>query len=251
MQIIDANLLDNNKLAHFEKLAMMGVLSATVMHEVRNPLSIIKAAAELLYSSLESRGQLDGEIREEFDDIHRAVQRVDNIIRNMLELARPSQKQKERVNIMAIVQQVLAIEGRSLANSNIEVKIQFHPDCGECHGHGCSVLMNLDAMRQIVLNLIMNAIHAMPDGGTLTVSCGREDDKTSITVEDTGMGIPPEIMDKIFEPFFTTKPSGIGTGLGLPLVKAELNELGGDIEIESRVGEGTSVKVLLPFIGKT
>ena len=105
-------------------------------------------------------------------------------------------------------------------------------------------------MHQVLINLIMNAVHAMPDGGVLTLHMSPAGDIVLLTVSDTGHGIPQQVMDHIFEPFFTTKEFGKGTGLGLTVVKGILEEHGGTIAVASELGTGTSVRILLPAAEK-
>ena len=109
-----------------------------------------------------------------------------------------------------------------------------------------NVLGDSDQMSQVMINLIMNALHAMPDGGMLRITLGSEGGMAKLTVSDTGHGIPDDVVSKIFDPFFTTKEFGKGTGLGLTVVKGIIEEHHGSIEVESEPGKGTTFTVLLP-----
>jgi signal transduction histidine kinase len=111
-----------------------------------------------------------------------------------------------------------------------------------------NVVADTDQMSQVLINLIMNAVHAMPDGGTLRIGLAQENDMAKLTVADTGHGIPQEALKKIFEPFFTTKEFGKGTGLGLTVVKGIIEEHQGSIAVESVAGGGTTFTILLPVI---
>jgi signal transduction histidine kinase len=114
------------------------------------------------------------------------------------------------------------------------------PDCP-------SVLADSDQMNQVLINLIMNAVHAMPEGGALRVGLAREKDMVKLTVSDTGQGIPKNVVDKIFDPFFTTKEFGKGTGLGLTVVKGILEEHHGSITVDSEQGKGSTFTIHLPI----
>jgi signal transduction histidine kinase len=126
-----------------------------------------------------------------------------------------------------------------LSNHHVQVSMHIDPNCPR-------VVADSDQMNQVLINLIMNAVHAMPEGGTLRFGLACERDIVKLTVSDTGHGIPKEAADKIFDPFFTTKEFGKGTGLGLTVVKGIVEEHQGSIQVESEEGKGTTFTINLP-----
>ena len=124
-------------------------------------------------------------------------------------------------------------------NSRIDVTLDTDDSCP-------NILADPDQLSQVLINLIMNAIHAMPEGGNLRIGIASGGDRVKLTVADSGHGIPPDALKKVFEPFFTTKEFGKGTGLGLTVVKGILEEHGGSIDVESEEGKGTTFTIVLP-----
>ena len=133
---------------------------------------------------------------------------------------------------------------KQMRESNIQVETSFDPDIPE-------IMASTNQMRQVLLNLLINAKEAMPKGGTLTLRTGREDNRVLIHIQDTGVGISEEIMDKIFEAFFTTKKKVKGVGLGLSVCYGIIKDHGGDIKVESEKGKGTTFVILLPIESKS
>ena len=127
-----------------------------------------------------------------------------------------------------------------LSNHGVQVVTQMDPDCPR-------VVADSDQMNQVLINLIMNSLHAMPEGGTLRLELGCERDMVKLTVSDTGHGIRKEVINNIFDPFFTTKEFGKGTGLGLTVVKGIVEEHRGSIAVESEEGKGTTFTIHLPI----
>jgi PAS domain S-box-containing protein len=218
------------------KLAAVGELAAGVAHELNNPLTSILGFAELLLNSLLP----DGSFRHDLEIIAKQARRARDIVRNLLDFARQTKPQRLPADVNSLLCQTLDLVRQHLENSGVVIVEDYASDLG---------LLTLDAgqMRQVFLNLITNAAHAMPEGGKLTLHTARLGDEVAVAISDTGGGIPPEIREHIFEPFFTTKPVGQGTGLGLSISLGIVQEHGGRITVESQAGQGSTFTVWLPI----
>lgn len=225
-----------SQLIQSEKMAAIGQLAAGIAHEIRNPLGIITNALFDLGEIIESD---DPEVREDLRIAKEEMRRVQEIINNLLEFSRESRAEIEPVDINDIARRTLQLMGKSLQSANIRVATEF-AELLPCEA-------NQNAMRQVILNLITNAVQAMPDGGELALRTSVvAGDRVRLEVSDTGVGIPPEHLKDIFNPFFTTKAPGQGTGLGLSVVHSVVDRYGGDIQVRSRVGSGTTFSLELP-----
>lgn len=218
------------KLIHMEeelrfadRLSLLGELSASLAHEVRNPLSGIRGAAEIFSKKFKHDKRLN-----EFVEIQlKEIARLNQVIENYLSLSKKDTKKFMPVNLKEVVDDTLKLMRASAKNQRITINLS--DDCkapGELSVYGDPLLL-----KQALLNLCLNAVHAMDNGGTLKISCSREKNKILLQVHDTGAGIAPEAQDKIFEPFYTTRSEG--TGLGLAIVKRIIGQHNGDIWFES------------------
>ncbi len=225
------------ELARAEKLAAIGELAAGVAHEINNPMAIIRGNAELLQMAVPEKTP----IREEVDIIARQVGRVDRIVANLLKFARRERKQLTMTDLNLMLDEILGQVGHQVPLTGIEVKREFDPELPRIDG-------DPDQLRQVFTNLVLNAIHAMADGGTLTIStrADREAGSCAVVVSDTGIGIPPENLEQIFNPFFTTKANG--TGLGLSVSYGIVRDHGGKIEVTSEPGKGSAFRVTLSLV---
>jgi two-component system NtrC family sensor kinase len=221
------------QLVQSAKLAAVGELAAGVAHELNNPLTSILGFAELLAAK---RG-LSPEVRQDLDTITSEAYRARDIVRGLLDFARQTKPMRTRTDVNLLLRQTLAVMRRHLEDSGIAVVDEYAPDLG-------FLFLDESKMKQVALNLITNAAHAMPNGGTLRVSTFRTDDEVTIMIADTGEGISPENLERIFDPFFTTKP--IGTGLGLAVSLGIVQEHGGRIAVESVLGQGSTFTIKLP-----
>jgi two-component system sensor histidine kinase HydH len=212
----------------------MGGLAAGVAHEVRNPLSSIKALATFFAGQFEDGSETNQAAKVMVQE----VDRLNRVITELLEFSRPTDLKRQSSDIGLLISRSIQLVQQDLANKNIDFKVHTEND-------PCAVLVDPDRLNQCLLNLYLNAIQAMESGGTLTVKCTvDETDNVIILVSDTGRGIPSEHLKKIFDPYFTTKNKG--TGLGLAIVHKIIEAHGGHIEVDSTIDEGTSFLIRIP-----
>jgi len=223
------------QLVQSEKLAAIGQLTAGIVHDVKNPLTVVKGMAELLLSE----GNIPEDIREEITLIRDSSQKANVILTDLLTFARQSRPEMEERDMRETVEAALRLTAYPLRKAHIEVSKDLPNQ---------AVMMTYDnqQIEQVLVNLVNNAVHAMGDGGKLRINLSQADGAVAIALEDTGIGIPPENLRRIFDPFFTTKPEGEGTGLGLSVSYGIISNHSGHIEVQSKVGEGTTFTILLP-----
>ncbi|HEY5975024.1 MAG TPA: ATP-binding protein, partial [Geobacteraceae bacterium] len=224
------------ELVRAEKLAAVGELAAGVAHEINNPLAIIRGNAELLQMSVSQ----EADNREEVDTIYQQVARMERIVANLLSFARQQRTVVGRVQLAAMLHDIVSQIGHQTPLTGITVREQYSPELTEIEG-------DEGQLRQVVTNLILNAIQAMPGGGTLTITTAGDpvSDSCLISICDTGAGIPADNLTQVFNPFFTTKAGG--TGLGLSVSYGIVREHGGSIAVTSGTGGGTTFSVTLPI----
>jgi len=232
------------QLRRSDRLAALGVLAAGVAHEVRNPLVGIRAAAQLM----EREPAFPPSLREFTGIIIRQVDRLNRIVGELLSFAGQQPLQRRPCNINQILEEALHLLESTLEGAMIGVVRRYDPEIPALAG-------DPDRLLQVFLNLTRNGVEAMASGGELTVrtrfervapQCGGRAAAVA-EVTDRGSGVPPEVQRHLFNPFFTTKDGG--TGLGLPISVRIVEEHGGTIEVVSRVGEGSTFRVLLPLAG--
>ncbi len=219
------------------KMASLGVMAGGIAHEIRNPLAISSAAAQLLLDEPENT-QLHAECAER---IHSGIQRASYIIENLLKFARPPEQRMTAVDINESLDGTLNLLANQIMVQRIELEKAFNSRRPWVWG-------NKSLLQQVFSNLILNACNAMPDAGRLTVTTGSDDEQVKILFGDTGCGIHPEDQSLIFDPFFTTMPVGQGTGLGLTITYGIIQQHGGTVEVESIVGKGSTFTVTLPLM---
>jgi PAS domain S-box-containing protein len=222
-------------------MAALGEMSATVAHEIRNPLGAMGVWAGLLERDINA----DDPRRKTLGKIIEGLSKLNKIVSNLLVYTRPVKTELRKVQIDKVIAEIIdfvQIEIERL-KQNIVIDRMF----GDLP---VFVLVDPEKMGQVVLNLCLNAIQAMPEKGTLTVHIDKQEDAghgyAVLTIGDTGIGIEKELISKIFDPFFTTKENG--TGLGLAIVKKFVESHSGYIDVKSVPGEGTQVKVFLPLL---
>jgi two-component system sensor histidine kinase HydH len=221
------------KIRQREKLAAIGDLAAGIAHEVRNPLSSIKGYATYFGSFFEEGSEnhkAAGIMAEEVD-------RVNRVISELLEFARPSDLNFIKTDIRKLIEHTLSIITHEASYAGVTIIKKFDYGLPE-------LIIDPDRITQVILNILINAIQAMEHGGTLTVGVKQETHTLVINISDTGKGIPPEDQAKIFNPYFTTKKNG--TGLGLAIIHKIVENHGGTIQIQSMLEIGTSVSIILP-----
>ena len=218
------------------KMASLGVMAGGIAHELRNPLGIISASAQLLMES-----PADDELHSRCtQNIHTATERSSLIIENLLKFASPRGNWIREVDLNAVLQDTSTLLGHHMTLQKVTVRKDFQPDLPRVFG-------NPELLQQVFTNMILNACNAMPQGGTLTVATRTTEDKQiAIQFSDTGRGIAPEHLPRIFDPFFTTMPVGKGTGLGLSISYSIIQQHHGTIQVESQVGQGTTFTIRLP-----
>jgi two-component system NtrC family sensor kinase len=226
--------LQRAQLAHTEKMAAVGTLAAGVAHEVNNPLAGVLASIENLRNNPD-----DEEMRSRYLElIADGLKRIERTVANLLNFARPREIKLEPTSINHNMRHVVELVGYQLRAAGVEVKVDFD-------ANPAVVEADHFQMEQLFLNLALNALDAMKDGGTIYLRTRVRGGKVIAEVRDTGHGIPTEIRDRIFDPFFTTREIGEGTGLGLAVSGSIVAAHGGRIELETSVGRGTTFRVIM------
>jgi two-component system NtrC family sensor kinase len=230
-----------SQLLHSEKLAAVGALAATVAHEINNPLTGVYTYIRLMERKID-QGQYGAEDIAKYkgylDTMRREVERTTAIVQNLLDFTRPKDPVRKPMDLVKVMEESLALVSNKLSLTNIELVKLFNP------------LPEIQAdpahMKQVFLNLLINACEAMEEGGTLTVRSDYQPDTNTVTmsVRDTGSGIEEKDLARIFDPFFSTKKKG--TGLGLSVVNGIVTRHNGKVEIDSAPGKGTDFRVILP-----
>jgi signal transduction histidine kinase/CheY-like chemotaxis protein len=222
------------QLVQREKLAATGRLAASLAHEINNPLQAIHNSLQLMLSF-----QLEAQEQQEYLQIaDEEIERLMHLVASILEFARPPQREMRATNLNDVVERVLALASKYLQHRRVAVKRALAPNLP-------SIVVAPDEVEQVFINLVLNAVDAMPEGGTLRVaSWPGEDGRLAVAFCDTGHGIAPEDLEHVFEPFFSTREDG--TGLGLTVSHNVIERHGGEIAIESIPGQGTTFTVWLP-----
>ena len=221
------------------KLKAVGTLTAGVAHELNNPINNIMLTAASLQ---EDYGELDeGDRLDMVNDLVGESERAQKIVRNLLDFARESNIESDAIDPLRLVEETLQLATNQIKLAKVKVRGEIDENTPTVHG-------DFQQLTQVLLNIVLNALDAMPEGGTLTISLSRvrSGDFVSIEVTDTGSGIPDHLLGNVFDPFFTTKPGAKGTGLGLSVSLGIIQQHGGDIRVRSEVGAGTTFTVLLP-----
>jgi signal transduction histidine kinase len=220
--------------AHAERLAALGRLGAALAHEINNPLQGIQSNLELVTGF-----DLPAEERQErLALMRRELERLTDLTARLLRLARPASDTRYAVSVSQLVQRGLALVGSQLHQAHVQVIMDLPAD-------GPMIFAAADQIVQVLLNIILNAIEAMPDGGHLHVTSRADGDMVALTLTNDGPPIPPEHLEHLFEPFYTTKPGG--TGLGLSLSQSIVEQHGGAIRVNNlEGGRGVAFTITLP-----
>ncbi|MCG8550945.1 MAG: ATP-binding protein, partial [Desulfobacterales bacterium] len=222
------------EIKHKEKLAAVGILAAGVAHEVRNPLSSIKGYATYFSSLFDAQS----DNKKAANIMAEEVDRVNRVISELLEFARPIKLKLRRIRIFELVDKALRLIKYEADPAGIKIISSVEPALPE-------VEVDKDRLTQVLLNMFINAIQAMPSGGTLTVNVKAVENRARFEISDTGNGISPQDQANIFNPYFTTKKSG--TGLGLAIAFKIIETHGGTITIESLKNKGTTFVISIPL----
>lgn len=237
---IEAQRLAEERLVRSARLAAVGEMAAGIAHELNNPLTTVTGFAELVLDELPE----DFQARQDMDLVLKEARRARDVVRRLLDFSRQDEILRTWVDINEIISNVLALVHHLARTSGVDIRVQLWDDLPR-------IRVDRNQMQQVLLNLVHNALQAMPEGGNLAVGTAVEKREgmgwITIEVRDEGVGIEEENLGHIFEPFFTTKPLGSGTGLGLSVSYGIVSEHGGFIEVESAKGEGSSFTVWLPI----
>jgi PAS domain S-box-containing protein len=226
----------NTQLQVSERLAALGKITAGVAHEVKNPLNSMRLWLENLKESLPS--DADANSHQAVQVLDKEIDRLDAVVKRFLDFTRPMQVKLEQTQLSQLLKEVLEVARPQLQKANVEMKQSLPADVPE-------VFVDRDLLKQAVLNLVLNAVDAMPNGGQIRLELTRRGEMAEITVGDTGKGIAPENRQRIFQLFFTTRPGGSGIGLASTFRIVQLHN--GSIDFTSEVGRGTTFRIELPL----
>jgi signal transduction histidine kinase len=224
------------ELIQSEKLSAIGQMAAGIAHDVKNPLAVVKGMSEELKDDFQS----DPQMLEYLEMISKNADRANVIISDLMKFSRESKFEKDYLNLFDTVDSAVRLTEYLARKGKVKVEVIRGGD---------KLMLYYDPqhIEQVVINMIQNAIQAMPEGGKLTLAVGKYNQSAVIQFQDTGVGIPEENLRKIFDPFFTTKPLGEGTGLGLSVSYGIIKNHDGDIRVQSQVGKGTVFTIRLPL----
>lgn len=228
------------QLRHSERLAMIGRIASGLAHELGTPLNVVSGRAKMIGSGDLKPAEVDDSAR----IIREQAERMTGIIRQLLDFARRPAGKRQRQPLGPVVASVVRMLEPTARGARVELSI-------EENGEAPAPVIDRSQIEQVLINLVMNAVQAQPDGGRVQVGVAAAPDGRGVqlTVADTGPGMDPEQIASIFEPFYTTKSAGQGTGLGLPIVEGIVEEHGGTITVASQPGRGTTFTVVLPVDG--
>jgi PAS domain S-box-containing protein len=239
IDITDRRMLEK-RAADAEALSAMGTLALNLAHEIRNPLNAAVLQLHLLEKNL-GKLALDADVhaalRQRTQIVGDEIGRLNRLLTEFLELSRPRGIQREPVHVARLVSDVLDLERDTAEAAGVRVE----RDIAE---GGCVAMGDREKLKQVIINLVVNALEAMREGGTLLVRVSCDPGRVTIAIEDTGPGIEPGLFGKVFDPFFTTKEGG--TGLGLSIVRKIVDQHAGLVRIDSERGKGTKVTVEIP-----
>ncbi len=217
-----------------ERLALLGKVVAEISHEIKNPLMMIGGFANQLLKSIS-----DEKSKKKLEIIINEVKRLENLLASIKEYYAPPLPTKDRIDVARLLKDIFPLLKAECKRRNIEAKLNIMHE-------GVFVLGNEEKLKQVIINIAKNGIDAMKEGGILSISSKKENDRVKISISDTGNGIPKEIRDKIFDPFFTTKTNGSGLGLGIS--KKIIEDHNGKLDFVTEEGKGTTFTIILPII---
>ncbi len=232
----DDRLKLQEQLRHADRLATIGQLSAVMAHEINEPLGNILGFAQLAKKCPD----LPEQAEQDLNKIIAASLQAREVIKKLMLFARQKQPEKTKVNLNNVVNEGLSFLEFRCTKEGIELVRLLSPDIPE-------IIADPSQLHQVLVNLVVNALQAMPEGGKITIRTMTGDNYVSLIVEDTGIGMSDEVKKQMFIPFFTTKDVGQGTGIGLSVVHGIVTSHGGSIKVESDIGKGTRFEIKLPI----
>ena len=226
-----------DQLVRAGKMAAIGELAAGVAHEINNPLTGVLTFSSLMLKKVDEKNPW----KRDLENIVEQTTRCRNIVRGLLDFARQRKPDKREWDIHTLIERTLTLLENQAPFQNIKITKQFQADVPR-------LLVDADQMQQVFMNILLNSADAMArDGGTLTIRTGSKNGIAQVSFTDSGCGIAKEHLSKLFDPFFTTKETGKGTGLGLAISYGIIQSHGGDIEVESEPGKGSTFRIKLPI----
>jgi PAS domain S-box-containing protein len=229
------------QLRRADKLAALGTLAAGVAHEVKNPLHSLSLNLHLLNTELGAPQPSKPDVAGYLEILRSEIDRIHRIVENFLRFSRPSIPEMKPLDLNALVERALSLVAFEAADHRVTIETTFDPQLDSVPG-------DEGQLAQVVLNLVINALQAMPQGGVLSVTTRREGDWAELGVADTGEGIPQELLTQVFDPYFTTRAGGVG--LGLPIAHRIVEGHHGSVEVDSQPGKGTRMVVRLPLVAR-
>jgi signal transduction histidine kinase len=227
----------NRQLLHSAKLASVGELASGMAHEINNPIGIILGRTDYI---LTTQDDLPAEAKEDLKVVRNQAERVASTVRSLLTFARSSPLRIQRVDLAQVVDQAIALELPRCHTAKVEIERSYSERIP-------TIQADPDQLQQVLVNLMNNAIDAMPKGGRLGISLANGgSEQVVVNISDTGTGITEENQARIFDPFFTTKPAGKGTGLGLAVSYGIIRDHGGEIRVNSSPSKGSTFTIVLP-----
>jgi two-component system NtrC family sensor kinase len=223
-----------DELIQVERLATAGKMAASFAHEIRNPLSSMRMLTQMLRKpslTEAKRHQSQQYILEE-------IERIDLIVKGLMDFAKPEELKLEKYDLQRVLREIASLMEANLQHHKISLIESYDSAVGP-------VLFDYDKIKQVIINLLLNAMAAQPSDGEIEISTEKNRDQVCMCVSDNGTGIPPSDLERVFEPFFTTKLEG--TGLGLANSKRIIDQHGGEMRIESILGQGTKVTIEIPI----
>ncbi|NCO32357.1 MAG: response regulator [Armatimonadetes bacterium] len=225
------------RLINVERQATLGVLSSAIAHDVHNPLTGVLGYADLVLESIDENSPIYRDVLM----IQEGALRCKEILRHILDFARPDEGETMPVDVQSSVDRIMVLLQRAAMQKKVDIACDFTAT-------STIVMASPNQVSQVIMNLIVNACQAMPDGGRVRIHTSNRNGSVILRLSDTGKGIPQESIARVFDPFFSTKSRGEGTGLGLYICKDIVTQLDGTIEVESEVGKGTTFTIALPTV---
>jgi len=223
--------------AHQEKMQALGLMTANIAHEVGNPLAAASVSLDIAVHKLKTG--CNGEVEAQLKNVSQELLRTEAIIRNILEFGRPSQMSHEMINLKTVIESSMQLVGLAKKARYVQLEYKTHADIGPIPG-------SEDMLRQVLVNLLLNAIDASPEASLVRIETATLDGCVLLDVSDQGCGIEPQHVEEIFSPMFSTKQKGEGTGLGLSISRDLIRQMDGDLFLFTNGSNGCTFRITLP-----